>query len=192
MMILIYIILIAMLSMAKRSRRRRSMGRYLRGTVDESLSFAGLTTRDVVAVNFDEVVNERTWVSSIKAKWSIRNLTPVADSGPFLVGVAHSDYTATEIEEWIETTGSWNEGDLVQTREVAKRLCRRVGVMASVDPNLTVPAILNEGRSVTTKLGWMLLQGQTLQVWVYNLGTVAVSATTPVLDVEGHANLWPR
>ncbi len=163
------------------------MGKYLRGQVDEELTIGGLTTRDVVSVAFDETVNERTLVSSLIAKYSIDDFTVTANAGPIMVGVAHSDYTAAEIEEFIENTGSWNEGDLV-SQEVGKRKIRQIGIF----DNSVGGDVLNDGKPIRTKLNWIMLQGQTLQLWAYNLGGASVATTTPSIHCEGHANLWPR
>ncbi len=168
-------------------KRKRPMGRYIRGNVDEELTIAGLTTRDVASVAFDETVNERTRVTSLVARYSIDDFTVIANAGPILVGIAHSDYSAAEIEEWIENTGSWNEGDLV-AQEIGKRKIRQVGIFdASVGGD-----VLNDGKAIKTKLNWILLQAQTLQVWAYNLGGASVATTTPSIHVEGHANLFPQ
>ncbi len=107
-----------------------------------------------------------------------------------MVGVAHSDYTAAEIEEWIETTGSWDEGDLVQ-QEIAKRKIRRCGIFdGPSDANNT--AVLNEGAARRTKCGWILNLGDGLNQWAYNMGTGDLATTSPVVRVQGHANLWPQ
>ena len=183
-------LIIGFIALAKRGRSKRRMGKYIRGTVDESTSAAALAAKDVVSAVMDETVNERTLISSIVAIWSLRSFTPIANSGPLLVGVAHSDYSEAEIEEFLEATASWNEGDKV-AQEVAKRLIRRIGTFGAPD-SATDSQTLNDGKPIKTKLNWILLQGQTLQVWVYNLGSAAVATTTPVVDVAGHANLWPR
>ncbi len=189
-MLEILVIAIAMLVMAKTPKRRRRMGRYIRGNVDEELTFGALGSRALVAAIFGETVNERTLVSSLVAKWSLDGLTLGENIGPFMVGVAHSDYTAAEVEAWIENTGSWNEGDLVQ-QEVGSRKIRQIGVFAAATIDL-MAVTLNDGKSIKTKLNWILLQGQSLDLWVYNLGAAAVATTTPSIHCEGHANLWPR
>ncbi len=175
--------------MAKK-RARRKMGKYIKGTVDESTSFAALASKDVATAIMDETVNERTLVSSIVATWSLRNFTPIANAGPILVGVAHSDYSDAEIEEYLEATGSWDEGDLVQ-QEVAQRKIRRIGIFDTPSAAEDT-AVLNDGKPIKSKLNWMMLQGQSLQIWVYNLGSAAVATSTPVVDAAGHVNLWPR
>lgn len=166
------------------------MGRYIRGNVDEELALTTLAPKDVVGATFDEAVNERTLVSSLVATWSIGNWTPVANAGPIVVGVAHGDYTDAEIEEWLEQTGQWNEGNLV-SREIGARKIRQIGTLESPEA-ATGSRSLNDGRAIKTKLNWILNQGQTLRVWAYNSGSAAVATTAPSVTVNGHVNLWPR
>ncbi len=167
------------------------MGRYIRGNVDENLPIGTLGSRTLAVASFDETVNERTFVSSVKAAWSLDNLTEGDGIGPIMVGLAHGDYSAAEIEAFIENTGSWNEGDLT-AQEIGKRKIRIVGIFRSPPGALMGSMVLNEGKPIHTKCGWILLQGQTLDMWAYNLGTAAVATTIPDIHLEGHANLWPR
>ncbi len=166
------------------------MGRYIRGEVDEDLLLTTLAGTTVASGIFDETVNERTLVTSIVATYTLSNMTPVAAVGPFLVGVAHSDYTTAEIEEWIEAAASWNEGDLI-AQEVGRRKIRKVGVIPSPDDVEDFTAIA-DGRMVKTRLNWILLQGQSLQQWAYNMGSAAVATTVPRFQIEGHVNLFPK
>ena len=137
------------------------------------------------------MVNERTFVSSAKLRWALDDFTPGTDIGPVMCGLAHSDYTAAEIEEWIENAGSWNEGDLVN-QEIAKRKIKLVGIFGEPGSGAGNIAVLNDGKAITTKLGWILLQGQTLDLWAYNMGTAAIATTVPQCHIEGHCNLWPQ
>ncbi len=194
-MLEILVVVIAMLVMARKGRGRgkRSMGRYIRGNVDENLALGTLAAATLVGVLFDETVNERTYVSSIVATWNLSDFTEAADVGPIVVGIAHGDYSDAEIEAFIENTGSWNEGDLVQQREVGRRLIRKVGTFGADGPVDSATSLtLNDGKPITTKLGWILLQGQTLRYWAYNPGAAAVSTTDPNVRLSGHVNLWPR
>ncbi len=180
----------ALAKRGKGSGKRRPMGRYLRGSVDDELSLGTLATKTAIEQQFDETVNERTLVSSLVATWTMSNWTPIAAAGPILVGVAHSDYALSEIEAFIEATGSWNEGDMIQ-QEIAKRKIRRIGIFDS-PLAATDSAVLNDGKPIKTKMNWILLQGQTLNMWAYNLGTASIATTVPLIHAEGHANLWPR
>ncbi len=188
------IILVALLggvTMARRGRpKRRAMGRYIRGNVNEQLAIGTLASKTLTVDAFDSVVKERTWISSVRAAWSVNNWTPTATVGPLLIGIAHGDYSAAEIEEWIENTGTWDEGDLVQ-QEVGKRKIRIVGQL-SAPASAGEDTVLNDGRQTTTKCGWILNAGQTLDIWAYNLGLAAFATTAPILHADGHANLWPR
>ncbi len=174
---------------ARKGKGRRPFRRFIRGIVDEELPLLTLASKTVVGIGFDNSVNERTWISSVRATWTLKGLPPVDGDGPIQVGLAHSDYSDAEIEEWIENAASWNEGDLV-AQEVGKRKIRSVGVFqsaASVDED----SVLNDGKPITTKCGWILLQGQTLKQWAYNLGSGAMTTGGQVLT-NGTANLWPQ
>ncbi len=190
MMLELLVIWIAIFMMAKRKpQRRRAMGRYLRGSVDEDLVLGGLASKTVISVIFDETVNERTLVSSVVAAYSLAGWTLTTNDGPMLVGLAHSDYSDAEIEEFVEATGSWNEGDLVQ-QEISKRKIRRIGIFEEPDTD-TDSVTLNDGKPIKTKMNWIVNQGQTLRVWAYNLGAGPIT-TGASIHVQGHANLFPK
>ncbi len=175
--------------MAKNPKRRK-FRRYIKGAVDESMSLATLASSTLLGQDFDEVVNERTYASSMRCTHSFTRFTKGLDDGPVMVGVAHGDYSDSEIEAWIENAGSWNEGDLVQ-QEVAKRKIRKIGVF-DTPIDATASQTLNDGKPITTKLGWILLQGETLKQWAYNMGASNLETTSPRYMVQGHVNLWPQ
>ncbi len=178
--------------MPPKGRSRRRMGRYIRGNVNEQLSMAALASKTGVLAAFDETVNERALISSLVARYGLEGLTPATQVGPIMVGVAHSDYTLAEIEEWIESTGTWDEGNK-QQQEVGQRLIRRIGVFETSRGAAAIgSSVLNDGKAIKTKLNWILNQGQTLNLWVYNLGNAAVATTTPIVTAEGHVNLFPK
>ncbi len=164
------------------------MGRYLKGTVDEDLQLSTLAAKTVVSVAFDESAVEKTLVSSIVAAYSMRGFTIASSDGPILVGLAHSDYTVTEIKEWIENPASWDPGDKI-AQERAKRLIRKIGVFENTSADLGAD-VLNDGKPIKTKLNWSLTTGKTIQLWAYNMGSSALATTDPLVSAEGHANLW--
>lgn len=172
----------------KRARRFR---KYLRGVINSELTFGSIAAKAANSTDMPDTVFEKTWCSAMLATWSLGNFTKVADAGPVLVGVAHNDYTSAEIEEFLENTDSWNEGNLVQ-QEISKRKIRIVGSFQ--DPaNALDSVVLNDGKQIRTKIGWSIASGQTLKVWVYNQGGVGFSgATTARINVRGHCNLWPQ
>ncbi len=163
------------------------MGRYIRGGVNETLSLGSLAPSTLVGVLFDEVVNERTLVSSIDATYTLSDVAQAANRGPILIGVAHGDYTDAEIEAVIEMTDSWDEGNKVE-QEIANRKVRKICTLQT--ESATAQVVANDGKPIKTKLNWILLQGQTLRLWGYNLGTAALVAGA--IRLEGHANLFPK
>lgn len=122
----------------------------------------------------------------------MRNYTPIQNVGPLIVGIAHSDYSTAEVEEWLELVTGWDQGDLI-SQEISKRKIRVVGTFnpESTDAVATVH-VLNGGRPLTTKCGWMLTEGQTIKYWVYNKGSAAIATSAPAIQMIGHANLWPK
>ncbi len=170
-----------------RSRRFR---KYLKGQIDHVLSLSGLGTKDVTSTNVGDVLVEQAWLSSVKLIWEVDGGTATVDDGPVMVGVAHSDYTSAEIEEWIENLASWDSGDMIG-QEVGRRRIRRAGII-HIGEATTTQVVLNDGKPIRTKCGWQLNTGQTVKVWAYNVGASAFGVTDPILHAEGHANLWPN
>ncbi len=149
-----------------------------------------LGPRDGIILKVNDVLVEKAWLSSVVLRWSLTEFTQNVGDGPIMVGVAHSDYTLAEIEAYLESTGSWDEGSLVD-QEVAKRRIRRVGVFdAPASPSDT--EVMNDNKPIRTKCGWQLYTGDTVTVWAYNLGTSALATTDPFVLADGHANLWPN
>ncbi len=169
--------------------KKRSRGRYLKGNIDEELAMPGLAANTLVSTPFDEVVEEKTLISSIVATHSLSNFTIGDDKGPISVGVAHSDYTSAEIEEVIELASGWTRGNKV-SQEIAKRLVRKIGTFSGPPGGGLGTAVLNEGKPIKTKLNWSITTGFTLKLWAYNHGTGAIATTTPDYHIQGHANLW--
>ncbi len=181
------ILVIALLVVGKARRRYR---KYLKGQLDVTKLLGTLASETAISVAVVDTVEEQTWLSSVKAVYTMQNMTPGAQIGPITFGLAHSDYTNAEIEEWIENTGSWKQGDLVQ-QEVARRKIRLIGTFETpVDAADT--ARHADGRPVTTKCGWSLVTGESVKFWWYNEGSGALATTDPTCHVNGHANLWPQ
>lgn len=178
--------------MAKRSRRRRKFRRYLKGKLDERLLLSTLAAKTVVGANATGVLEEKAWLSSVKALYSLNDFTQIVDVGPIMIGLAHNSYSDAEIEAWVENeAGSWAAGSEV-AQEIAKRKIRQIGIfMVPVGATTGDIVTLNDGRPIRTKCGWMLQTGDTVKLWVYNTGLAAVATTVPKVVQIGHANLWP-
>ncbi len=181
---------IFLIALAKRPKGRRRMGRYVRGTIDVTIDLGTLAAKTGILQALSNV-NERTLISSMINYWGLSDFTDAVGDGPIMVGYAHGDYSLTEVEEYLEQADSWNEGNKI-AQEIGKRQIRRVGVFKSSVADSQGSAVLNDGKPIRTKLNWILNQGQTINVWAYNMGDSALATTDPDLVVSGHANLWPR
>lgn len=177
--------------MANKPRRKRRYGNYLKGDIKATLAVGSLAAVSLISVAATETVIEKTRVSSVECIWSLSDFTALVNDGPLMCGLAHSDYTDAEIEQWVENAGSWNAGDKVN-QEIAKRFIRKIGVFRTEDAtaaSIAATATLNEGMPIKTKLNWSLVTGQTLKFWVYNLGSSALTTGT-IMNIDGHANLF--
>ncbi len=187
LMIEIIMIVAAILGLFVMAKARRA---YLRGAMEEELLLSTLAGKDVISDISDSTVDTKTWVSSCRLTWALSNLTEAFSQGPITVGLAHSDYTDAEIEEFLEQTASWTQGNL-PGQEIARRKIRVVGTFDT--PNIALgKSVLNEGKPITTKCGFLLQIGDGVRYWAYNNGSNALATTSAELTVAGHANLWPR
>lgn len=171
-------------------RRRRKFRRYIRGNIELNIDIGTLAAKTLAAQVNGSVVEEKTFLSSVVARYNLSQVTPLAGVGPLVFGLAHSDYSAAEIEAFLEQTGSWTEGDKI-SQEVARRKIKIVGQFEKTDSSAITTVNYNEGKPIRTKLGWVLTTGQTFDLWIYNMGEVAYASTDPDLTMIGHANLFP-
>ncbi len=189
MLEILVIMAIVLILMARKTPRRRAMGRYIRGQIDLSFALGTLASATLVSGSVGSTVNERTLVSSIVVQASLAGYTVTDNVGPILIGVAHSDYTDAEIEAFVEVAASWNETNMTD-REIMSRKVRKLGIIDPDGGGLGGNNVYE--RPTKSKLNWILTQGQTLKFWAYNMGGVAVGTTDPNLHVQGHANLFPK
>jgi len=147
--------------MARKSTRRRwnRNNRNVRVSNDAATG----TPADEVAVAAAFTVVSQSDYRAISARlvWARRGQT--GGEGPITVGLSHGDYTNTEIEEAIEATGAIDRGDKV-AEEKANRLVRVVGEFPGQDAD----EVLNDGRPITTRLNWLISEGEVMKAWIYN------------------------
>ncbi len=186
-----YILFIILVMMAKkRGGGRRKFGRYIKGPIQNRFTLGTLAATTLLSSTNSDSVSEKAWLSSIVATWSMDQFTDAIGDGPILVGIAHSDYSDAEIEAFVEQVTGWDEGDLV-SKEISSRKIRRVGTFGIDGPALS-GTVLNDGRPIRTKCGWMLTTGDSIKYWAYNQGSSDLATTSPAIVTAGHANLWPR
>lgn len=146
--------------------------------VSSTLALATLAAQDMLIGSSLGAVDAPTWVSKIRAAWAINDLA--GPDGPVVVGIAHSDYTAAEVEEWYEASAAWQTNDKI-AQEQASRKIRMVGAFGSENAETQV---LNDGKPITTKLGWRCNDGEGITFWAYNDGA-AVLITGSAVHLNG-------
>ncbi len=173
------------------ARKGRKFRRYMKGNIDHKLQLATLAPQTVLGSDIGDTVIDTTWVSSVKAIYSIGSWTNIAEAGPLICGWADSDYTDAEIEQWVENLATWDAGDKI-AQEQGRRQIRQIGTFETMPVATDEVVTMNDGKHITTKLGWLIQTGKTIKFWVYNAGTGAVATTDPEVRAQGHANLWPQ
>ncbi len=163
---------------------RKKGGTLLVPRIKEQHAVGALGAADLGSTAFTATVDRPYWAASMDVIITVDAGSSGDQSA--IIGVAHSDYSAAEIEEWIEATGSWSSIDKVQ-QEKARRKCRIIGVFRSLDPAVE----WNDGKLKRIKLGFMLETGTTLQLFVYN-DSQTVFTTGAIVELTGKAYLAPR
>ncbi len=170
----------------KRRRRSRRSFNLRRVRVASGVAIGALAALDVTNGPITSAGTDPYRIISVDLSYNIVDLGNQIDDGQEF-GLAHSDYTAAEIEECLESAGSIDLGNKV-AQEQANRLVRIVGMM----PGLGATAgglTFNEGRPQKTKLNWKMSTGDTLNIWIRN-GSGVVWTTGAAIVVQG--NMWVK
>lgn len=164
------------------ARKRRSKLFVPRARIN--LALGTLADNTVIGAVCSDTLDEEAFLISCDLTWAI--LDGTAGEGPIEVGVAHSDYSDAEIEEWLENTGSWDRGDLV-SQEISRRKIRQVGVFNGLVPE----EVLNDGKPIRTRCKWGLITGQSLKIWAYNRSAAALAGGAQI-KVDGNCYFRPK
>jgi len=179
--ILGFLVLFASLTLAGLAKHKGKQSYRYRGyffpRVSLSLALATLASEDMLISASLGDVDAPTWVSKARLTWDIIGLTD--GDGPIICGLAHGDYTATEIEEWMEASAAWSTNDKIATEQASRKI-RLVGSFSVSGGELT----LNDGKPITTKLGFRLNDGVGIKMWAYNDGA-AVLTTGALVNING-------
>ncbi len=179
---LLVLVALGGVAMAKARKRRRFNLRKVR--IAAAVTVGALASLDVVQGVIHPTPTNPLRVVSTKFAYSWADIGAAIDDG-FEFGLAHSDYSAAEIEECLEASASIDQGDKV-AQEQANRLVRSIGIMPAsgiTDSGRT----FNNGNPVHTKLNWKLGIGDTLTGWVRN-GSGNVYTIGSTLLVQG--DMW--
>ncbi len=149
-----------------------------------SITVGALAAFDVTVGLVTNVTVDPRRIVSAKLSYSLVDLGAEIDDGQE-IGLAHSDYSAAQIEECLEAQSSFDLGNK-QSQEKAGRLVRSLGFLsgrAIADQSIA----LNGGRPVKTKLNWKLSTGDSLNLWIRN-GSGTIYTTGAAIAVIG--DIW--
>ncbi len=152
-----------------------------------AVTMGAVAALDVVAGTIHPTPVNPLRAVSLKASYMWSGIAAPADDG-MEFGIAHSDYSAAEIEECLEASAAIDQGDKI-AQERANRLVRTIGMMSGSGPATDGQRAYNNGRPVKVKLNWLLGIGDSLIGWARN-GSGVVWTTGSELLVQG--DLWVK
>ncbi len=129
--------------------------------VQASVSLGALASSDVVIANLT-ALSQDAYVISADLTWSTQGVS--INDGPIQCGLAHSDYTVTEIQEAIDASPA-NDSDMIQI-ERTRRKVRTVGIFER-DGTATGKS-LNDGKKMRSKMGWHVSNNKEISIWAQN------------------------
>ncbi len=179
-MLEIFVVLVALIGLAKKLVRRRRFN-LRRVRITPEIAIGTLATDTALTSAISNTSPSAYRAISVIATWALAGVMDSTE-GPLTVGYAHSDYTVAEIKECLEAAASIDMGNKI-AMEQGNRLIRIVGVL----PARSGGSFLNDGKPIKTRLNWLITQGDTVNVFVFNENT-AVFTTGAVLNLQG--DLW--
>ncbi len=171
---------LGVLAAKKRKRRRFNLRR---ARIASTVNVGALATLDVADGDLTVSSVNPYRLISFDLAWSMTNVTGIDDGQEF--GIAHSDYSAAEIEECLEAQTSIDQGNKVE-QERANRLVRSIGMMGQAGVVDLGGREFNNGRRVKTKLNWAIGIGDKIRMWIRN-GSGTVYTTGATLTCIGDA-----
>ncbi len=157
--------------------------------MNQNFNLGALGAGTVVIQNLFDNTGQEMYIISSDLTWSIVN--GEEDSGPINVGLAHGDYTLTEIDEWF-VSNAGIAGDEIAL-EQSRRKVRQVGDIIVHETGTggtgTGWGQLEGGMKIRTRMGWFIAPDVDLALWARNSGDAALATTTADLTVSGNVYL---
>lgn len=171
--------------MGKHPRRQRSSDNYRAVRFSNSLAAGALASVDLTSGQLLPTADAayRLLRLDMVASW-----LDIADEidGLMMFGVAHGDYSTTEMEEAIEATSSINQGDMI-AKEQASRQVRICGVIKGSPEIIGQDDVFDEGKKHRHKLNWRIPIGKALDMFVFNQsGTIWSTGSSLILTGIAH------
>ncbi len=148
--------------MPKKASRRRRRSKLIVINIDMSVALGALLPQIVVrdAPTAGELASRSMYMISSDLYVAQNGMTE--GEGPIEVGWAHDDLSITEIKEGIEADTADRNDQIALER--AGRKIRRIGLFSG----LAAGAVLNDGKDVRTRLGFMVDTGSGIALYAYS------------------------
>ncbi len=161
MIAVILSLIIAMVGLARRGGPKRVNANLFQTRTTGAVAM--LTTASQVAVSgtLFNASDESYRLINVVCSYSTIGVT--VGEGPIVFGIAHGDYSDTEITEAIVATSGMSRGDMI-ARERSRRLVRIIGSFSGK----AAQEEFNDGRQVHTKLNWLLPTAKTVKLFAFN------------------------
>ncbi len=161
------------------------------GRVTEALALGTRATGTVLAGVLFTNGPGRKYLISADLTWTWSEVTD--GNGPIDVGVAHGDYSVTEISEWFNSA-SFSQSDKIEREENARgRFIKQAGTISATARGGATAATnagqLANGAVKRLKLGFLIEDGGTVNIWARNADAVLL-ATGSILRASG--KVWYR
>lgn len=160
----------------KGRKRNRAGFRALR--FQESLVLGALGNDLVISGDLLGNVTDKLYLISLDLVCALKNLT--AGQGPIAVGIAHGDYSVTEILEWFQSTGMLG-GDQISI-ERSRRKIRDIGIFNG----LSSEESLNHGNKFRVRAKFVVEGAESVNLWALNLSDATLT-TGAIVDAYGKA-----
>ncbi len=166
--------------MAKNRRRRRRIT-LIKGTIDLDEALGTLAAQTAL-LDATDSVDDSSWLLSTECTYALDH---TAGEGPVKLFWAHSDYSLVEVEEFIELATGWGNSD-EGSKEISRRKIRQIGEFAGT----ATDEVLNDGKSIKTKIGFRVGPDQGLNLVTYNDDANPLT-TGASIKAKGHCWIKP-
>lgn len=161
--------------------KKRGNSNFVAIRVSISKALGVLADSTMLLESIIDSIDTDLYVISADLYWSL--LQHTAGEGPIMFGLAHGDYSVAEVDEWYESNSEDFNNKIAQ--EQNKRQCRQAGQFAG----LGTDEVLNDGKSVRTKIKFRVNAAQALNIWIRN---ESVNAMTTGARVNVNGTIYAR
>ncbi len=171
MLEIILVGIMCLVGMARRPQRRRRSNANFAGLPFENSLSLGTLALDTVLLGDLIGTNFARDFYAVSADITVLMKGGTATEGPFHVGITHTDFSVTEILEYLDLV--WVDPANIIERERASR-GRRIKKVGSFF-QLEAEEILNHGVPLRVKLGWWVNSGKDIALYAVNRGAGVTS-----------------